>query len=70
MLFDEEINRIVTEVGSHKKTYQLAKADHKIVRFYLPIVQDHPEQPIWPVIRQFFARDNPKNSIPDERIPI
>lgn len=28
------------------------KADHKLVRFYLPLVPDDPEQPVWSVIRK------------------
>ncbi len=33
-------------------TPSLAKADHKLVRFYLPLVPDDPEQPVWSVIRK------------------
>jgi type I restriction enzyme M protein len=51
-VFDDEINRIAQEVGSRKKAFQLAKADHKLVRFYLPLVPDDPEQPVWSVIRK------------------
>lgn len=51
-VFDDELNRIATEVGSRKKAFQLVKADHKLVRFYLPLVPDDPEQPVWSVIRK------------------
>ena len=51
-VFDDEINRIAAEVGSRKKAFQLAKADQKLVRFYLPLVPDDPEQPVWSVIRK------------------
>ena len=51
-VFDDEINRIAQEVGSRKKAFALAKADHKLVRFYLPLVPDDPEQPVWSVIRR------------------
>jgi len=51
-VFDDELNRIAKEVGSRKKAFQLVKADHKLVRFYLPLVQDDPEQPVWSVIRK------------------
>ncbi|MEK0446643.1 MAG: hypothetical protein RLZZ399_1964 [Verrucomicrobiota bacterium] len=51
-VFDDELNRIATEVGSRAKAFQLAKADHKLVRFYLPIVPEDPEQPVWSVIRK------------------
>ena len=32
-VFDDELNRIAAEVGSRKKAFQLAKRDHKLVRF-------------------------------------
>jgi len=51
-VFDDELNRIAKEVGSRKKAFQLARADHKLVRFYLPLVPDDPEQPVWSVIRK------------------
>jgi type I restriction enzyme M protein len=51
-VFDDELNRIAKEVGSRKKAFQLVKADHKLVRFYLPLLPDDPEQPVWSVIRK------------------
>ena len=51
-VFDDEIDRIAAEVGSRKKAFQLVKADHKLVRFYLPLVPDDPKQPVWSVIRK------------------
>ena len=51
-VFDDELNRIATNVGSRKKAFQLVKADHKLVRFYLPLVPDDVEQPVWSVIRK------------------
>ena len=51
-VFDDELNRIAKEVGSRKKAFQLAKADHKLVRFYLPLVPEDPEEPVWSVIRK------------------
>ena len=50
-VFDDELNRIAAKVGSRNKAFQLAKASHKLVRFYLPLVPDDPEQPVWSVIR-------------------
>ncbi len=55
-VFDDELNRIAKEVGSRRKAFQLAKADHKLVRFYLPLVPDDPEQPVWSVIRKLSDR--------------
>jgi hypothetical protein len=51
-VFDDELNRIAAEVGSRKKAFQLVSADHKLVRFYLPLAPDDPEQPVWNVIRK------------------
>jgi len=51
-VFDDELNRIAAEVGSRKKAFQLSKRDKKLVRFYLPLVPDDPEQPVWSVIRK------------------
>jgi type I restriction enzyme M protein len=55
-VFDDELNRIAREVGSRKKAFQLARADHKLVRFYLPLVPDDTEQPVWSVIRKLSVR--------------
>ncbi len=55
-VFDDELNRIATEVGSRDKALKLAQADHKLVRFYLPLVPDDIEQPVWSVIRTLAAQ--------------
>lgn len=51
-VFDDELNRIAAQVGSRKKAFQLAKADPKLVRFYLPLLPDDTGEPVWTVIRQ------------------
>ena len=51
-VFDDELNRIAAKVGSRKKAFLLTGADHKLVRFYLPLMPDDPEQPVWSVIRK------------------
>ena len=63
-VFDDELNRIAKEVGSRKKAIQLVEMDWRkanpgkggkkqaMVRFYLPLVPDDPEQPVWSVIRK------------------
>ncbi|MEX2606471.1 MAG: class I SAM-dependent DNA methyltransferase [Kiritimatiellia bacterium] len=51
-VFDDELNRIAAKVGSRKKAFKLVKADPKLVRFYLPLVPEDPEQPVWSVIRK------------------
>jgi type I restriction enzyme M protein len=51
-VYDDELNRIAAEVGSRQKAFQLVAADHKLVRFFLPLVPGDPEQPVWSVIRK------------------
>lgn len=51
-VFDDELDRIAEQVGSRRKAFQLVRADHKLVRFYLPLEPDDPEQPVWSVIRK------------------
>ena len=52
-VFDDELDRMAGKVGSREKALQLAKRDHKLVRFYLPLEQDDLTQPTWSVIRNF-----------------
>ena len=59
-VFDDELNRIAENVGSRKKAFKLAKADwHRVadkkqamVRFYLPLEPDDPDDPVWSVVRK------------------
>lgn len=51
-VFDDEIDRIAGEAASRNKAFRLAKADHKLVRFYLPLEPDDADQPVWSVIRK------------------
>jgi len=51
-VFDDELNRIAREVGSRKKAFQLVTTDPKLVRFYLPLMPDDPDQSVWSVIRK------------------
>jgi hypothetical protein len=55
-VFDDELNRIAEQVGRRAKAFQLVQLDHKLVRFYLPLQPDDPEQPVWSVIRQLADR--------------
>ncbi len=55
-VFDDELNRIAVGVGSRRKAFRLVKGDHKLVRFYLPLMPDDLEQPVWSVIRKLSDR--------------
>ena len=55
-VFDDELNPIAQQVGSRKKAFQLVEADPKLVRFYLPLIPDDSEQPVWSVIRKLSDR--------------
>ena len=55
-VFDDELTPIARQVGSRKKAFRLVEADHKLVRFYLPLMPDDPEQPVWSVIRKLSDR--------------
>ena len=58
-VFDDELNRIATEVGSRDMAFKLVKADWQkvkdkkkaMVRFYLPLTPEDQEQSVWSVIR-------------------
>ena len=50
-VFDDELNRIAAKVGSREKAFRLVRADQKLVRFYLPLVPENSDQPVWSVIR-------------------
>ena len=51
-VFDDELNRITKEVGTRAKAFRLVKHDKKLVRFYLPLKPDNPEEPVWSIIRK------------------
>jgi type I restriction enzyme M protein len=51
-VFDDELNRIAKKVKTREKAFRMVKADKKLVRFYLPLQPDDPEEPVWSVVRQ------------------
>ena len=51
-VFDDEVDRIAKEVGSRGKAFKLVRHDKKLVRFYLPLQPDNPEEPVWSIIRK------------------
>jgi hypothetical protein len=74
-VFDDEMNRIAAEVGSRAKAFQLVKLDwHKVtdkkkamVRFFLPLLPDNPDEPIWSVIRKR-SKNDPQQIGEGERV--
>src|SRR5229473_3113386 len=50
-VFDDELSRIAEEVGSRAKAFKLVKHDKKLVRFYLPLEPENPNDAVWSVIR-------------------
>ncbi|MCP4570637.1 MAG: SAM-dependent DNA methyltransferase [FCB group bacterium] len=55
-VFDDEINRIAEKVGSRAKAFKLVRKDQKLVRFFLPLEPDNPEDSVWSVIRKLSDR--------------
>jgi type I restriction enzyme M protein len=55
-VFDDELNRIAKEVGSRAKAFKLIEKDHKLVRFYLPLKPDNPDDAVWSVIRKLTGK--------------
>ena len=51
-VFDDELNRIAEKVGSRAKAFKLVARDQKLVRFYLPLQPEDPEESVWSVIRK------------------
>jgi len=51
-VFDDELNRIAKEVGGRAKAFKLVKRDKKLVRFYLPLEPQNPDDAVWSVIRK------------------
>src|SRR4051812_34318012 len=51
-VFDDELNPIAQKVGSRAKAFKLVERDHKLVRFYLPLKPQDPDQTVWSVIRK------------------
>src|SRR3984893_3626254 len=55
-VFDDELNRIANEVGSRAKAFKLVEKDHKLVRFYLPLKPDSPDDAVWSDIRKLTGK--------------
>src|SRR5438477_4849508 len=55
-VFDDELNRIAKEVGTRAKAFKLVEKDHKLVRFYLPLMPQNTDEPVWTVIRKLTGK--------------
>ena len=55
-VFDDELDRIAEEVGSRAKAFKLVEKDHKLVRFYLPLKPDNPDDAVWSIIRKLTGK--------------
>ena len=51
-VFDDELNRIAEKVGSRAKAFKLVARDQNLVRFYLPLQPENPDDPVWSVVRK------------------
>lgn len=51
-VFDDELNRIAEKVGSRAKAFKLVAMDQNLVRFYLPLQPENPDESVWSVIRK------------------
>jgi type I restriction enzyme M protein len=51
-VFDDEINRIASEVGNREKAFKLVERDKSLVRFYIPLKPKEIDEPVWSVIRK------------------
>ena len=51
-VFDDEINRIASDVGSREKAFKLVEHDKKLVRFYIPLKSRNAEEPVLSAIRK------------------
>ena len=51
-VYDDELNRIAKEVGGRANAFKLVKQDKKLVRFYLPLQPQDPNEAVWSVIRK------------------
>ncbi len=55
-VFDDELNRIAQEVGSRAKAFKLVAKDKNLVRFYLPLKPENPDEAVWSVIRKLTGK--------------
>ncbi|MGI6495104.1 MAG: N-6 DNA methylase [Kiritimatiellia bacterium] len=51
-VYDDELNRIAQKVGSRAKAFKLVRHDKKLVRFFVPLQPEDPNDEVWSVIRK------------------
>lgn len=51
-VYDDELNRIAQKVGSRAKAFKLVRHDKKLVRLFVPLQPDDPNDEVWSVIRK------------------
>jgi len=51
-VFDDELDRIAEKVGTRAKAFKLVTRDQNLVRFYLPLQPEDPDDPVWSVVRK------------------
>jgi type I restriction enzyme M protein len=51
-VFDDELAPFTEAVGSRAKAFKMIENDHTLVRFYLPLKPQDPEEPVWSIIRK------------------
>lgn len=51
-VFDDEIDRIAEKIGSRAKAFKLVTRDQNLVRFYLPLKPENPDDSVWSVVRR------------------
>jgi len=55
-VYDDEINRMAENVKTREQAFRLAERDKNLVRFYLPLVPDNPEDEVWSKIRNLSTK--------------
>jgi len=55
-VFDDEISRITSKIGTKDKAYKLIERDRKLIRFYIPLRPKNTEDPTWSVIRKLSTK--------------
>jgi type I restriction enzyme M protein len=51
-VFDDELAPFAEAVGSRAKAFKMIENDHTLVRFYLPLKPQDPDEPVWSIIRK------------------